>query len=31
MPGDIEEVGTLLLLRKEILALHFDFFMGAGS
>lgn len=26
---DIEEVGTLLTLRKEILGLHFDFFLDA--
>lgn len=27
---DIEEVGTLLLLRKEIFALHLDFFKAAA-
>lgn len=28
---DVEEVGTLLLLRKEILALHLDFFTAADK
>lgn len=29
--SDIEELGTLFTLRKEILGLHFDFFVNAGS
>lgn len=28
---DVEEVSTMLLLRKEILKLHFDFFANAGA
>jgi len=30
MEGDVEEVSTLLMLRKEIWGLHSDFFTGAG-
>ena len=29
--SDIEEIGTLLKLRQEILGLHFRFFGNAGS
>ena len=28
---DIEEVGTLLLLKKEVLMLHLDFFTAGGA
>ncbi len=28
---DIEEVGTLLLLKKEVLLLHLDFFTSGGA
>ena len=28
---DIEEVGTLLLLKKEVLLLHLDFFTAGGA
>lgn len=30
IPDDIEEVGTLLLLKKEVLMLHLDFFIDGG-
>ncbi|MEX3614235.1 MAG: hypothetical protein VB141_10900 [Burkholderia gladioli] len=29
--GDVEEVATLIRLRKEVLGLHLDFFTRAGS
>ena len=31
IPDDIEEVGTLLLLKKEVLLLHLDFFTTGGA
>jgi hypothetical protein len=31
LPGDIEEVKTRILLRKEVLALHVDFFTDGGE
>lgn len=31
IPDDIEEVGTLLLLKKEVLLLHLDFFTAGGA
>lgn len=31
LPGDIEEVKTRVLIRKEVLELHIDFFTGGGE
>lgn len=31
LPGDIEEITTRFLLRKEIAELYFDFFVGGGE
>jgi len=31
LPNDIEEVKTRVLLRKEVLDLHVDFFTGGGE
>lgn len=31
LPGDIEEVKTRILIRKEVLELHIDFFVNGGE